>query len=322
MSNDSKGNEIRHKDRDLELESIIKDYMDEDNAKPDELDKAKTSKNVNSSQGEHKGYKKEKRKKQERDKKISREDMLEKRKRIMYIIFGSKIALAVVILLFIILMFSSWFTLTGTGSEKGLINITENMQPNLDKQVVFVKEDAVINRVADFSPMSLVSYALKYKESYKIFTDAEGVTATSTFSRLHLFYIWLFIIIIGGAFISIVLLVLGKDFQFTHIVRSISLTTAGVVILNYISLKIPFFNMIAIRVQSILNIEYPEQISRITQDSIVSGDVSYSYGLELLSTFKFAMVVLLIWIILSAVMGEIKNKMDDAVRMNEPLKER
>ncbi|MDA3847463.1 MAG: hypothetical protein PF505_13145, partial [Vallitaleaceae bacterium] len=251
--------------------------------------------------------------------KESRDKLNKKRQRMMYVVFGSKIALGLIILLFIILMFSTWFTLTGTGSERGIIRIDENMKPNMEKEVLFAKEDTVTSRVVDFSPMSLVKYAIAYKETYKLYTDEEGAEVTSTFARLHLFYIWLFLIVMGGAVMSIALLVIGKDYQFTPIVRAISIMTAGVVVLNYISLKIPFFNMITIRVQSLLNVEYPDQISRITQEGIASGDISYSYGVELLSTFKVAMIALLLWIIISAAMGEIKNKIDDVARMNEPM---
>jgi hypothetical protein len=234
-----------------------------------------------------------------------------------YIILGTKIVLALLILIFVVMLFKPWFTLTGTAPERGIIRIEESMKPDFESTMIFYDEEKVFERVADFSPMSLVGYALSYRDTYKQFTDSEGTSGTSTFARLHLFYIWLFIIVIGGAVISIMLLIIGTDYQFMHIVRSIGLMTLGIVALNFVSLKIPFFSMFAIRVQSILNIEYPSEIARLTQNGIASGDVSYTYGLELLSTFKTVIIFLGLWIILAAIFGEIKNKMDDSVLMNE-----
>lgn len=371
---DHKDQEIRHKDADLEIEEIIKDYMDEgDKGKTEETPKTKkkvkkpsqgasfsdfisklgkkiktmTSRQSKTSKKQV-GQQKSKVVKERRDgispkkaaeyKRISQVTgstvlpekteaqtgvlrsnifgFMENEKTRTYIIFATKIILAVVILIFLVMLFQPWFTVTGTGAERGIIRLEENMMPDESKEMIFYNEEEVFERVADFSPMSLVSYALNYRETYKLFINEEGTEVTSTVARLHLFYIWLFIIVVGTAVISIFLLIIGKDYQFMHIIRSIGLMSAGIVALNLVSIKIPFFSMLAIRVQSILNVEYPSEVARLTQQGIASGDVSYTYGLELLAPFKTVVILLLIWIVLSAIFGEIMNKMDDFKRMN------
>lgn len=339
---DSSKDKLGRSIEDIEMETIIRDYLDDEaddvlpTKKPKTGDeKANKAKKIISDKEIKKALKKKQHarptvrhpgksngyKALVSQKEITSNSKVQKAmnyKYIQYLILGSKILLSVVILMFLISMFFSWVTITGEGATLGMIRIEKNITPDLDKEIEPIGEDAVsITRVADFSPIDLVGFALKFKASYAVSIDETGTKGTSTYSQLHLFFVYLFILIIMGALISVVLLLIGKNFQFTHIVRSIGLMSLAVMVLNYISLKVPFFSMIALRTQSILNVQNLEAAARVSNLGIVSGDEFYSYGLELFSVVKFAIVMLIIWIVLAAIMGEIKNKMDDYERMNQ-----
>lgn len=255
------------------------------------------------------------------DVKLSKEQItgnkLERKPIEKYIILGSKIALSVCILLFVMSLFMSWYTVTGDGASEGFIRIEENITPDLEKELVTIGEPDEVTRVADFSPMKLFSYSVRFRESYKVSIDDDGVHGTSTYARLHLFFTYMFILVLAGSLISIAILLIGKDFQFAHIVRSFGFLGLFTMIINYIALKVPFFSMISLRVQTIMNVQNPDEAARMTNLGVVSGDQIYTYGMEALPSIKFAFVVLIIWIILSAIMGEINNRMDDYKRMTE-----
>ncbi len=88
MSDNSKENEIRYKDSDLEIEDLINDYIS------DSEDKSVDSKKQEISI---------KKKKTTKRKPINYQKFLEKKRLLNYIIFGSKLIVALIILVFVCL---------------------------------------------------------------------------------------------------------------------------------------------------------------------------------------------------------------------------
>ena len=223
-------------------------------------------------------------------------------------LLSSKVFLAVVIFVFLVTMFFKWFNFSGETAIKGFVNVTDKILSQ--QEGVYV----------ELSPLQLANHTFKNMNTYKIIHSAEGVEKTSIFSWMGMIYSWFFGLVFLLGITSIAGLLIAKDLKFISIVKVSSLISGVVILLNYITLRITYFSIFAINAESVVRIE--ETLSKsisMNKDGIAVGTNFLPYRFEVSNKFFIALVVLLIWIVTSSILTEVKSRMDNTKSIEEDI---
>ncbi len=213
---------------------------------------------------------------------------------------ATKIALAICILVFLISLFSPWFQLSGETTQLGFIGA----------------QDLVLSKVftdVKVSPMQLLGYSYRYHEVHQVVYSRAG-DVTSLISWVHLFFICTFLIITLLTVLSILLLIIKPGLQGIRVVKIASIITIILCCINFFLLKIPYLNMFVLHAQSVLRQKDLISGVKITSQGIAINATFYPYSLSVTTTFIIAMGLMGIWLIVSAVLVEIKRKRDEDLR--------
>lgn len=225
----------------------------------------------------------------------------------------TKILLAIFISMFVISLFSPWFQMGGKTTELGFTEIKSSMA---SKSYMMLRAEELSDYEGIYvvaSPMQLLFHSLQYFETYKVIkgvSDEEG----SALSMIHILVILTFVLVIIMAIVSIVLLVISPKLKWIRVVKVSSVVCIILSCLNYFVLKIPYINMFVIHAQSALRSLDKLNAVSITSEGVKMNNLFYSYYMTVTNSFFVALGLMGLWMIVSAVLLEIKRKRDEDLR--------
>lgn len=209
----------------------------------------------------------------------------------------------------LVLMFLfPWFKLGGETILKGVSNIPSNMEVRAYKRASLEERKNYDGAYVEASPVDLIRYVMKNGEEYHMVIDEDGKEENSLFSRMQIGYIYGFLILVGLAAISIMILLLFKNCRGISIVFFSGVISFIIMLFNFLAMKIPFFNMFALNALSLLRKESIPYKVDMTQKGIAAGTNFYPYTLSLGTPFYIASLSIVIWIIVSFIMIKIGRK--------------
>lgn len=228
------------------------------------------------------------------------------------IIKVTKIILAAVIGLFVLMMVFPWFKLGGSTTYSGLVRIPKYIISKEYKDLSIKEQKVYEGAFIEASPVDLIRYTFDYFDEYKNIQDEKGNTKTSVFSWLQSIYILLYIGIVLLSLISISILIFIKELKGIRLVTYFAVACLTVVVLNFIVMKISYFNMFALRALNELRKLEDYNSVIMTQKGIAVKTIFYPYTMTLTIPFFIALGFGTLWIILALVLNKtrIKRKND------------
>lgn len=225
----------------------------------------------------------------------------------------TKISLAIFICMFVISLFSPWFQMGGKTTELGFTEIKSSMA---SKSYLMLKAEELSDYEGIYvvaSPMQLLFHSLQHFETYKVIKGVGG-EESSALSMVHMLVIITYILVIIMAIVSIVFLVITPDLKRIRVVKVSSVVCIILSCLNFFILKIPYINMFVIHAQSALRSLDKLNAVSITSEGIKMNNLFYSYHMTVTNTFFVSLGLMGLWMIVSAVLVEIKRKRDEDLR--------
>ncbi|MBC7960202.1 MAG: hypothetical protein H7X94_10075, partial [Vallitaleaceae bacterium] len=216
----------------------------------------------------------------------------------------SKVILAVVITLFIISLFSPWFVFGGKATDLGFVEKTPSMLP---------KQIESVDGVLMASPTTLVSFVFSHINDYKT-TFKDAGNKISPLSVIHMGILMTFLLPLLLAIGAALVLILKKGLGWLRFVKISSIITGLTICLNAFLLKFTYMNMFVIHAQSELKRMNALNGVDITSSGIKMNTSVYPYTLSFTNTFLIAMGFVGLWLLISAILVEIKRKRDEDLR--------
>lgn len=269
----------------MEVEDIIQEIIDEED---EQLRQQLNSKN------------------KEEDTKSKEEKNIKKMKLILVAIIG----------LFVFMMVFPWFKLGGNTTYKGFVRISQNIISKEYKDLNISEQKVYEGVFIEASPVDLIVYVFDYFDEHKTIQDEKGNEVQSVFSWLHIIYIISYIGIVLVSLISIFILLIFKELKGLKLVAFFSLIGFLIFALNFIVMKISYFNMFALRALNELRMLEGYDVAILTQKGIAVKTVFYPYTMTLTTPFFLALGLSLTWVIMSVVMSKFKNKRERDARLN------
>ncbi|PKM50159.1 MAG: hypothetical protein CVV02_12925 [Firmicutes bacterium HGW-Firmicutes-7] len=229
----------------------------------------------------------------------------------------TRIILIAIIGLFILMTVFPWFELGGSTTYHGFVRMPKNIISKEYKELN-VKEQKIYEGVfVEASPVDLVIYVFDYFDNYKTIQDEQGNEGFSIFSFLHIIYIISYIVMVLLALVSIGLLLALKELKGIKLVIYFSLASMFIFLINFVVMKISYFNMFALRALTELRSLEGSSSVIMTQKGIAVNTVFYPYSMTLTVPFFIAFGLLIIWIFASLVINKIKIKRELYARLND-----
>lgn len=218
-----------------------------------------------------------------------------------------KIFIASIIGIFLLSMIFSWFTILGNGAYIGYVN---NEVPISTDIIIDALSEDKDNYKESFSPFELISYVKDNLDEHNKIYNVKGKEKTSVLAILNMIYIYGFILVVIMSIISIFLLLVPNNLKGIGIVRNICLANIAILTLNYISMKVTFFNIFAIRAKSVLAMSEISNRINLTKNGVAAGNSFFPYTMEINVAFFIAVFMLIIWLVLSSLLIVYKKKRD------------
>jgi len=231
----------------------------------------------------------------------------------IYVVWAIKISRYMIIgsiILFFIAIFMPWFALSGNGVNTGYIR-SESGKEFMPKVIQEHRiEDLITYQgvLVNFSGKDLYMFSKKIDEAYLTIHGVDNELRPSMVAKVHQYYMKavFFLFLLSGT--ALVLLLLLKDYKGITIVRNLGIVNLLIVGVNYLAMKVTFFNLFIIEAKDQLGQLSGHPKVAIKQAGIRYMDELYPYVMKEEVGFYLAIIALGIWLITSIVLSEIKNR--------------
>lgn len=213
---------------------------------------------------------------------------------------------AVVILLFGVSLFFSWYTIRGTVAYHGYF-YTEKTANNLYESVKAYSADKLIDqaeKVAAFSPNSFLVYAQEYESN----SDIQGLLA-----KLQIYYAKSLYLIYFLMIACLLVLCLDKKGKWSELIRISSILAAVFVLVNTLAMKLPYINLIVLNAKRVLSAK--GVATRVVSEGLylyesTKQNLTYRTGLNF--AWVMAVVLVALWFVLATVLMEMSRSLREA----------
>ncbi|VDN46571.1 conserved membrane protein of unknown function [Petrocella atlantisensis] len=211
---------------------------------------------------------------------------------------GIRYMIFVSIILFIIALFTDWFTLSGTTMDYGFVN-----NSNTQKYIQNVGEESYI----DFSGYDLFNYSRSAIDEHKMIKKSDGDISISGRSVMHMYIMLAMAVLMLTSLIACSVAFLHKAYVGIAIIRNLAIVNLIIIGSNYIFLNITYLSAIAIRAKSVINQQKVFGTLHLTFNGISHDQYFYTYKVTENAGFYGSIVALGIWLTLSIILYEMKN---------------
>lgn len=220
-----------------------------------------------------------------------------------YIIMGS-------IILFVISMFISWFSFSGDGMNIGFIRNenSKKFMPEIIRERTVESLSTYEGILVTFTGNDLYQFGKNMDEEYLTLHGIDGEIRTSLVAKIHQYYLKSVIFLFLLSAIAFAILLGFKGYKGINIVRNIGILNLVIIGLNYLAMKLAFFNIFVIKAKDILGQSEGYVKVVIKNIGILYNDHIYSYTVKEEFGFYLAIITLSIWLATSIVLSEIKNR--------------
>lgn len=229
------------------------------------------------------------------------------------IVNGLRYVLAGLIVLFTISLFFDWISLSGNAINQGMLR-SDEVKPFLQEGI---REHSVTSLesyegpIVTFSAMDMYYFSNAIGDQYKTVIGPSGKDSTSLVSMIQKYYMKAVILLIVVNVVSLLMVLAIPSLKGISTVRNLSVLNFVIIGLNYLTLKVPYFSMFAVKAKDTLSqtIEYPE--IAITHNGITLNQSFYPYNVYEERGFVFALVVLGLWLVVGIILAEVKSRRDE-----------
>ena len=211
---------------------------------------------------------------------------------------GIRYMIFVSIIMFIIALFTHWFTISGTTVDYGVVN-------NSYTQRYF--QEAENERYIEFSGYDLFNYSRYAFEDHRRIMNSEGDLSTSLQSVLHMYIMLAMAILMVTSLVACCVAFLYKKYVGIAIIRNLAIANLMIIGLNYLFLNITFLSAIAIRAKSVIDHQKDFGTLHLTFNGISHDQYFYTYKVTENIGFYGTMIALGIWLTLSIILFEMNN---------------
>jgi len=204
----------------------------------------------------------------------------------------------VAIILFLISLFTNWFTLSGTSMDYGFVS-----NSNTEKYTHKSGEELYI----EFSGYDLFNYSRYAMDEHKIIKNTDGDLSVSSRSLIHMYLMLAIVVLMVTSLAACCVAFLYKAFTGIAIIRNLAIVNLILIGLNYIFLNITFLSAIAIRAKSVINQQKVFGTLHLTFNGISHDQYFYTYKVAENTGFYATIIALGIWLTLSIILFEMKN---------------
>lgn len=215
-----------------------------------------------------------------------------------------------VLLAFAISLFFNWFSLSGDAVNIGICR-DGHVETFLNDEVKGKKAEDLYGykgSLISFNPFKMIIYAKSVNDEHLIVADAKGEEKVSFASRLNRYYMFAMIILFASVLFSIVAILVSDKLKYINFIWALSIANAIVIGLNYMAIKVPYFNMFAIKAKSILKSKDALASVKLSLHGISFKNQFFNYELTEEKGFYISLGLLLIWFLMSTVLKEVRYR--------------
>lgn len=224
-----------------------------------------------------------------------------------------RLVMAASIGLFLISLFFNWFDLSGNGVNQGYIR-----EGNYEKYMVSGAPERSVATLAEyegallqFSAIDLYTFGKDQAPLYKTIIGNDKQEKTSMVAVIGRYYMMASGLMIIFTLISLILSLISIKLGAMSWIRNLAGINVIIIAINYVALRLPFFNMMAVQAKSRLVEDIAHPSATITSVGIAVDEVFYPFTLSETTGLYVAGVFLGIWLILGIVLAEVKNRRDE-----------
>lgn len=228
------------------------------------------------------------------------------------IVLGLRYLLAGLIVLFTLSLFFDWVTLSGNAVNHGVLR-TEVIKPFIDSSIREHSIDSLESYdgpIITFSAMDIYKFGHQIGDSYKTVNGVAG-PSTSLVSLIQKYYMQSIFIMIIVNILSLLIVLVFKSLKGINIVRNLSVLNFAIIGLNYLGLRVPYFSMIAVKAKDLLSQTVAHPQIAMTRVGISFEDKHYAYVFQEKQGLVFAVVMLVLWLLVSIILTEVKHRRDE-----------
>lgn len=230
------------------------------------------------------------------------------------------IAVAAIIVLIFSMLFS-WFGLKGRGAYQGFIKSPETSKYFSKNVIDMTAEDFdqidANTEILTFSAKSLLDYVNQYGQAYAMLDTSGAEKEKSYVAQFDILYIKGFYLIFGIGFIGVFILLIDKKFRLIEYVRGGSILVMVIILLNFMTIKIPFFSMFVVKARNLIQLQDLTTAVTTTMAGITANNQFYPYAVTEKFGFYLAISCCVIWFIASTVIVEMRKNALKKIEIEE-----
>lgn len=211
-------------------------------------------------------------------------------------------------------LFVDWFTIGGNGAAIGVVQNAETqsfLEPDV-RHITMENAQQYIGDVVKWSPIEMLQYTRASHNAHAKVFQTTGELKNSIASIAEIGYIYGWILIFVGGCVSILLLIFDRKQKWLEGVRVFSLFSLVIIGLNYLAIKVPFLNMIALQTQGIMRKGDVLNAVQMSLKGIKVNNLLYTISLKEHSIILIAIGIGCIWLLLSTILVELKKDKEDS----------
>ncbi|MDF1616639.1 hypothetical protein [Petrocella sp. FN5] len=226
---------------------------------------------------------------------------------------GIRYMIFVSITIFIIALFTHWFTISGTTVDYGFVN-----NPYTQRYFQETEDASYI----EFSGYDLFNYSRSVLDDHSRIMNSDGELSTSIQSVLHMYIMLAMAILMVTSLVACCVAFLYRKYVGIAIIRNLAIVNLVIIGLNYLFINITFISAIAIRAKSVINQQKVFGTLHLTFNGISHDQYFYTYKVTENVGFYGTIIVLGIWLTLSIILYEMKNSEKIRAIENGEIEER
>ncbi len=228
----------------------------------------------------------------------------------------TRYVLVAVIAVFVISLFFNWFSLSGDGVNIGY----KRNEDSKEFLVESIRDKSVSDlhnydkAIVSFSGYDLFRFSRVLDESYNEFVGRSGVPSKSFVSVVQKYYMMAIILTLITSIFSIVIIIISKDLKYISVVSNLSLVNLLILSLNYLTLKVPYLSMFAIKSKEVLLSSKEFANVNLSMTGLSMDKQFFPYEMYTEKGFLVALITLAIWFIIGTILKEVRHN-----KINEQL---
>ncbi len=226
---------------------------------------------------------------------------------------------AAVMIAFGVSLFFQWFSISGDAVNIGICR-DGHMEAFLEDEVKDKKVEELHGykgAYIKFTPFNMIIFARSMKDKHLKVMNAKGEESTSLASKMNKYYMYAMILLFVSVLFSVVAILINDKLKYINFIWALSIANAIVIGLNYLAMKLAFFNVFAIKAKSVLKARDALASVKISYLGVTFNDKFFSYNLTEEKGFYISLALLLAWFLMSTVLKELRYRKINQVKIEK-----